>query len=89
MAKKSNPVTVKIDIKGQSLQKDLHIFVFDKNENLLEATALNKEQIKLKTSANEIKSRGQQSHISFFGFTGTPKEKTLELFGSKHEDGKF
>jgi len=37
----------------------------------------------------EIKSRGQQSHISFFGFTGTPKEKTLELFGSKHEDGKF
>ncbi|AYN67964.1 hypothetical protein D1013_11550 [Euzebyella marina] len=59
MAKKSNPVTVKIDIKGQSLQKDLQIFVFDKNENLLEATALNKEQIKLKTSANEIKSRGQ------------------------------
>ena len=51
MAKKSNPVTVKIDIKGQSLQKDLHIFVFDKNENLLEATALNKEQIKLKTTA--------------------------------------
>jgi type I restriction enzyme R subunit len=27
----------------------------------------------------EIQSRGKQSHISFFGFTGTPKEKTLEL----------
>lgn len=37
----------------------------------------------------EIKSRGKQPHISFFGFTGTPKEKTLELFGTKHYDGKF
>ena len=37
----------------------------------------------------EIKSRGQQNHISFFGFTGTPKEKTLEIFGTKDEDGSF
>jgi len=37
----------------------------------------------------EIKSRGKQSHISFFGFTGTPKEKTLELFGRKNEQGNF
>lgn len=37
----------------------------------------------------EIQSRGKQSHISFFGFTGTPKEKTLELFGRKNEQGQF
>ena len=37
----------------------------------------------------EIKSRGKQKHISFFGFTGTPKQKTLELFGTKANDGKF
>jgi len=37
----------------------------------------------------EIRSRGKQPHISFFGFTGTPKNKTLELFGRKGEDGKF
>lgn len=37
----------------------------------------------------EIKSRGQQDHISFFGFTGTPKEKTLEVFGRKNENGEF
>lgn len=37
----------------------------------------------------EIQSRGKQSHISFFGFTGTPKEKTLELFGTRTRDGKF
>ncbi len=37
----------------------------------------------------EIRNRGRQDHISFFGFTGTPKDKTLELFGTKTEDGKF
>lgn len=37
----------------------------------------------------EIKSRGQQDHISFFGFTGTPKEKTLEVFGQKSKNGEF
>ena len=37
----------------------------------------------------EIRSRGKQPHISFFGFTGTPKEKTLELFGKKGTDGNF
>lgn len=37
----------------------------------------------------EIRSRGRQKHISFFGFSGTPKNKTLELFGRKTEDGTF
>lgn len=37
----------------------------------------------------EIRSRGKQKHVSFFGFTGTPKQKTLELFGRKNESGKF
>ena len=30
-----------------------------------------------------------QDHISYFGFSGTPKNKTLELFGRKDDDGKF
>ena len=37
----------------------------------------------------EIQNRGKQDHISFFGFTGTPKDKTLELFGTKNPEGKF
>ena len=37
----------------------------------------------------EIESRGKQDHISFFGFTGTPKNKTMELFGRKTPDGRF
>jgi len=38
---------------------------------------------------DEIESRGRHQNISFFGFTGTPKEKTLELFGTKTSDGQF
>lgn len=37
----------------------------------------------------ELASHGQQKNISFFAFTATPKSKTLELFGSKQEDGTF
>lgn len=37
----------------------------------------------------EIRSRGKQKHVSFFGFTGTPKNKTLELFGRKDVNGNF
>jgi type I restriction enzyme R subunit len=37
----------------------------------------------------EIKYRGKQPHISFFGFTGTPKQKTLEVFGRKNDTGEF
>lgn len=33
-------------------------------------------------------SRGQQENISFFGFTATPKYKTLEVFGTKDPEGK-
>lgn len=32
--------------------------------------------------------RGQQSNISFFAFTATPKYKTLQVFGDKDENGK-
>jgi type I restriction enzyme R subunit len=39
--------------------------------------------------SDQIESRGRQKHISFFGFTGTPKEKTLEIFGTKNSTRKF
>ncbi len=37
----------------------------------------------------EMEGRRMQDHISYFGFSGTPKNKTLELFGRRDEDGKF
>ena len=33
--------------------------------------------------------RGQQPNLSFFAFTATPKQKTLELFGVKRSDGSY
>ena len=37
----------------------------------------------------QMEQRSMQDHISYFGFSGTPKNKTLELFGWKDADGKF
>ena len=37
----------------------------------------------------EMEQRRMQDHISYFGFSGTPKNKTLELFGWKNEEGEF
>lgn len=35
-----------------------------------------------------MQARGPQKNLSFFGFTATPKSKTLEVFGEKDENGK-
>lgn len=35
---------------------------------------------------NEILAQGHHKNLSFFAFTATPKNKTLQLFGEKYED---
>jgi len=37
----------------------------------------------------ELITHGKQPNLSFFAFTATPKEKTLEMFGTRQPDGKF
>ena len=37
----------------------------------------------------QMEQRRMQAHISYFGFSGTPKNKTLELFGRKDAEGQF
>lgn len=37
----------------------------------------------------EMVTHGRHKNLSFFAFTATPKEKTLEMFGKKQEDGSF
>lgn len=37
----------------------------------------------------ELVSAGKHSNLSFFAFTATPKDKTLEIFGDEWEDGSF
>ncbi len=37
----------------------------------------------------EMVVHGKHKNLSFFAFTATPKDKTLELFGTESEDGSF
>lgn len=37
----------------------------------------------------QMKARGKQGNVSFFAFTATPKQKTLEMFGVKQFDGTY
>ena len=37
----------------------------------------------------EMLVHGKHPNLSFFAFTATPKDKTLELFGTEYEDGTF
>lgn len=38
---------------------------------------------------DELAAQGQQENLSFFAFTATPKEKTLQMFGRRDESGKY
>ena len=38
---------------------------------------------------NELATQGQHDNLSFFSFTATPKDKTLQMFGSMNENGKY
>ena len=38
---------------------------------------------------DELAAQGQQENLSFFAFTATPKEKTLQMFGRRDENGKY
>lgn len=59
-------------------------------KNLEDAEA--EESIEQEDFEDEIRksmaARGKQTNLSFFGFTATPKARTLEVFGTKGEDGK-
>ncbi|MEI8253259.1 MAG: hypothetical protein WCG25_06025 [bacterium] len=54
----------------------------DDEESLEEKTD---EDIILET----LQARKMLSNASYFAFTATPKNKTLELFGIKNEEGKY
>ena len=37
----------------------------------------------------EMIAHGKHKNLSFFAFTATPKDKTLEMFGTRHNDGSY
>ena len=66
----------------KSLSKSI-LDEFQEGEELEDLTEIDKYIL------DEILSRGKQPHISYFGFSGTPKNKTLEIFGRKNFKGEF
>ena len=68
-----------------------------KMKEVLSAKTLEEaEQEELKSGLNEdaedeirksMLARGKQDNLSFFGFTATPKQKTVEVFGTPDESG--
>jgi type I restriction enzyme R subunit len=66
----------------KNLQKTLSI---NKEDDLFINDDIVNDQIL--TLKKEMDSHQKQDHISFFGFTGTPKPQTLEVFGTPQLDG--
>lgn len=78
---------------GSSAQK-LKTALADNEEALKEYALLedeeeaNREDFEDKM-VKEMLSHGHHKNLSFFAFTATPKERTLEMFGSQQADGSF
>ena len=78
---------------GTSAQK-LKTALADNEEALKEFEKLEGEEEKNHEDfedklVKELISHGKHKNLSFFAFTATPKQKTLEMFGNRHNDGTF
>lgn len=64
--------------------------VSGKMNEALRAAADNDEEISYEDLVNNaMEGRKMLPNASYFAFTATPKQKTLELFGTRHDDGQF
>ena len=78
---------------GQSALK-LKMALADTDDALKEYAEMEgkaEEDIDLKNDKflQELVSAGKHQNLSFFAFTATPKDKTLEIFGNEWMDGSF
>ncbi|MBP1040984.1 type I restriction endonuclease subunit R [Vagococcus sp. BWB3-3] len=76
---------------GNSAQK-LKTALADKQATLqeyqeIESEIENKELDDQDELVKTLISQGQHNNLSFFAFTATPKEKTIDMFGTLREDG--
>lgn len=78
---------------GNSAQK-LKAALADKSKTLEEYYELEGETEDCLPDAEDelvqqLAAQGKHQNLSFFAFTATPKEKTLEMFGTQQSDGHF
>lgn len=69
--------------------KKLKVALMDEEARLAEYAEIEGEEEAAEIEATDILADGVQPNMSFFAFTATPKQKTLEMFGEKQVDGSF
>lgn len=72
-------------LKAALADKEATLEEYQAIEEVIEATTPD-DQDEL---VNTLLSQGRHHNLSFFAFTATPKEKTIEMFGTKQPDGSF
>jgi len=80
-------VLADISAQGEeAIEKKLHEYALE--EAKLEAEELDSDEQLAEDIRAGMAAHGQQKNLSFFAFTATPKQKTLEIFGTKNAEGK-
>ncbi|WP_066301022.1 type I restriction endonuclease subunit R [Bacillus sp. FJAT-29937] len=72
-------------LKAALADKEATLKEYQEIEEDIENTTLDDQDELVKT----LLAQGRHRNLSFFAFTATPKEKTIELFGTKQADGSF
>lgn len=86
-SEKLKDVLADISAQGEdAIEKKLHEYAVE--EAKAEAEELDADEQLAEEIRTGMASHGQQSNLSFFAFTTTPKQKTLEIFGTKNTAGK-
>jgi len=70
---------------SKSLKEVLQVQTLEEAEALESTTPPTDEDL----INQNMEARGRQPNLSFFAFTATPKQKTLELFGTPQPEGSF
>lgn len=65
---------------GEAIEKRLHEYA--EAEAQAEKETLDRDEELADEILKEIAAHGEQENLSFFAFTATPKQKTLEMFGT-------
>lgn len=72
-------------LKAALADKEVTLKEYQEIEEEIENTTLDDQDELVKT----LLAQGRHKNLSFFAFTATPKEKTIEMFGTKQADGSF
>ncbi len=83
-SKRMKEILSDISLQGdEAIEKKLHEFALEEAKIAAEEKDVDEE------IADEMAAHGRQPNLSFFAFTATPKQKTLEIFGLEIAPKKY